>query len=254
MFWTVSIQQRYVRVYVRGRQRRAKRVRREFRRVSFFGLVKINELCPWCETRERNSPGFLRREPVIRRRVHSAVMLSPGLLVVIKKGTKVGLFYFLECVSFFIFPYLRNVWVYPWTFLTAAAGSTYVRTIKQTSDADCYDKPRRPWSVRHISWESKHIDLEHNALQPHSVVVGGGRGFKKENIPRQTGGKDLSTRQVNRFVPCLESEQVNTEGSVQPVMSHILQPAALYHGHLLKFTLAPTIIVLARHTRARARL
>lgn len=87
----------------------------------------------------------------------------------------------------------------------AAAGSRYVRTIKQTNNADCYDKPRRPRSVRHISCESKHIYLEHNALQPHSVVVGGGGGFKKENIPPQTGGKDLAARQVNRFVPCLES-------------------------------------------------
>lgn len=133
--------------------------------------------------------------PVIRQRVHSAVMLSPGLLVLsvwLKKEQKqnhVGwtghYFYFFpfiilflgRCRFFFIFTfYLRNVWVYPWTFFfsSAAAGSRYVRTIKPTNSADCYDKPRRPRSVRHISCESKQVDLEHNALQPHSVAAGGG--------------------------------------------------------------------------------
>lgn len=107
VFWTVSIQQGYVRAYVRGRQRRAKRVQREFRRVSCFGLVKINELCPWCETQEHNSPGFPRREPCD----WTAGPASPGLLVVsvwLKKGTKTEpcrmnwiLFLFFSFIIFF---------------------------------------------------------------------------------------------------------------------------------------------------------
>lgn len=103
-------------------------------------------------------------------------------------------YYFISCKSckFFIFIFTFCLWKcasLPMNMFTAAAGSRYVRTIKPTNSADCYDKPRRPRSVRHISCESKQVDLEHNASHPHSVVVGGGVGVKKRKHFAANGRK-----------------------------------------------------------------
>lgn len=59
-------------------------------------------------------------------------------------------------------------------------------------------------------------------------------------LPRcwiETGGRDLVTWPVNRCVPCFSELCLNTEGSIEAVMSHILQTAVLYLRHLLKFNL-----------------
>lgn len=78
------------------------------------------------------------------------------------------------------------------------------------------------------------VSFAYDIFLPHNVEM----KFFLKKVSELTGGKDLVTWLVSRFFfPCFSKLRLNTEGSIEAVMSHILQTAVLYLRHLLKFNL-----------------